>query len=163
MNYSREIWKKIELVNNVLDDIGAAQLFENSSFSIDHMSTETWLKVNMSDKESNKISLSIIFTPYNLCLNLDRVSEAIDWSNDTINKAKMNVMLILKNILVSYILVEYYGMNRTQIRLFNQEGKCTNYFNYREGFPFFNKSKYKLYFPVYCQNPNSALLDNQFL
>lgn len=149
MNYTKEVSEKIDIVNGVLDEINAPHLLENPDFSVDDMSIESCLKINLKDKGQNKIPLSLTFTPTGLEIRLDRIAEAIDWSDKDLKESNAIVTTILKNLFTSHILVEYYGSSRTQISLFGQDGKCTNNFKYSEGFSLKGKRKDRLYFPVY--------------
>lgn len=150
MNYIKEISDKIDLVNGILDKINVPCLLENPDFSVDEMSMESWVKINLNNKGQNKVPLSLTFTQTSLEIRIDRIAEAIDWSNKDLEESKEFVIVMLKNIFTSHILVEYYGSFRTLISFFGQDGKCTNNFKYREGLSF-NKGKRedRLYFPIY--------------
>lgn len=143
--YIKEIRERIELINSVLGDINISHLFDNSDFSIDDMSSETWLKINLRHNKPNKIPLWIIISRDSIEVRLDRISEAIILSDESFTNAR----LLLKTVFTSYILVEYYGLSRTRIRLYNQEGKYVQVFNYHQGIPFWGKRESKLYFPIY--------------
>ena len=149
MNYIKEVSEKIDLVNEVLDEIKAPHLLENPDFSVDYMSMESWLKINLNDKGQNKIPLSLTFTRDNLEIGIDRFTEALDWSNKDLNKSKTFVMKMLIIIFTSYIFVEYHGLSRTLIRFFDRNGKFTNRFKFIDGLSFKGKREYRLYFPIY--------------
>ncbi|WP_129717402.1 hypothetical protein [Pedobacter sp. SYP-B3415] len=61
MNYTKEVFEKVEIVSRVLDEFDASYLLESSDFSVDEMSMESWLKLNSNDKNENKIPLSLTF------------------------------------------------------------------------------------------------------
>ena len=151
MNYTKEISDKVDMVNEVLDEIKIPRLLENPDFIVDEMSAETWLKINLKNKGENKIPLSLTFTPTGLEIRLDRIAEAIDWSDKDLKESNAIVVTMLKNLFTSHVLVEYYGSSRTLISLFGQDGKCTNNFKYWEGLSFKGKREDKLYFPLYPQ------------
>lgn len=149
MSYTKEVSEKVDLVNGVLDKINAPHLLDNPDFLLDDMSMESWLKINLNDRGHNKIPLSLTFTPTGLEIRLDRIAEAIDWSDKDLKESSTIVTAMLKNIFTSHVLVEYYGSSRTVISLFGQNGKCTNNFKYREGFSLQGKRENRLYFPIY--------------
>ncbi len=149
MNYTKEVSKKVELVDGVLDEIHAPHLLENPYFSVDEMSMESWLKINLNDGGHNKIPLSLTFTQTSLEIRLDRIVEAIDWSDKDLKESSLVVSAVLKNIFTSHILVEYYGSSRTRISLFGQNGKCSNNFKYSEGLSLKGKREDRLYHPIY--------------
>ena len=149
MNYTKEVSEKVDFVNGVLDEIQAPHLFENPDFSVDEMSMETWLKINLNNGIHNRIPLSLTFTPTGLEIRLDRIAEAIDWSDNDLKESNAIITIMLKNLFTSHILVEYYASSCTLISLFDRDGKCTNNFKYREGFLFKGKRKDRLYFPIY--------------
>lgn len=149
MIYTKEISAKVDLVNGVLDEIRAPHLLESPDFSVDEMSREFWLKINLNDGGYKKVPLSLTFTQTGLEIRLDRISEAIDWSDKDINEYRSVILTMLKNLFTSHILVEYHGSSRTSIRLFGQDGKCNNSFKYYEGFSLIGKRKARLYHPVY--------------
>lgn len=151
MSYTKEISDKIDMVNEVLDEIKIPRLLENADFIVDEMSIESWLKINLKDKGENKIPLSLTFTLTGLEVRVDRVAEAIDWSDKDFKEANAIVKSTLKNLFTSHVLIEYYGLSFTRISLFGQDGKCTNNFKYREGLSFKGKREDRLYFPVYSQ------------
>jgi hypothetical protein len=149
MNYTSEIIEKLRLVNEVLDKLHVPTLLDNDDFSIDEMSMESWLKVDLRVESNNKIPLSFIFTQGGLEIHLDRVSEAYDWSNKEIKKSSSSLSSMLSTLLTSYFLVEYHGSGHTKIRLFSKNGKCLNVLRYTEGLAFIGKREYQLYFPIY--------------
>ena len=148
MEYVKEISEKIIFINQILDEIKVAHLFENSSFIIDEISMESWVKINLNNKGKNKISASFTLTLTGIEVRLDRIGEAIDWSNKDLIDSKEVIKKLLKNLLTNYILVEYYGPSLTYISLFGDNGKCNNIFKYIEGFPFKWKRQSKLYLPI---------------
>lgn len=149
MNYTKEISEKIDIVNGVLDELNAPGLLENPEFYVDEMSMESWLKINLKDEGQNKIPLSITFTPTGLEIRLDRIAEAIDWSDKDLKESNAVVITMLKNLFTSHVLVEYYGSSRTQISLFGRDGKSTNNFKYSEGLSLKVKREDRLYNPIY--------------
>jgi hypothetical protein len=149
MNYIKEISEKMGVVNKVLEKINVPHLIENPDFSIDEMSMESWLQMNLKDKGKNRIPLSLTFTPTGLEVRLDRIAEAIDWSDKDLKESNAVINIMLKNLFTSYVLVEYYGSSRTRISLFSQDGKCTNNFKYSEGLSLKGKREDRLYFPIY--------------
>ena len=149
MNYTKEVSAKIDIVNGVLDEINVPYLLENPDFYVDDMSMESWLKINLNDKGQNKIPLSLTFTPTGFEIRLDRIAEAIDWSDKDLKEANEVVTTMLKNLLTSHVLVEYYGSSRTKISFFGKDGKCTNNFKYSEGLALRGKREDRLYYPVY--------------
>jgi len=134
MNYTKEVSDKVSFVNEVLDKIHAPHLLENPDFSIDEMSMDSWLKINLNAGGHNKIPLSLTFTQTSLDIRLDRIAEAICWSDKQLKEASSVVATMLENIFTSHVLVEYYGSSHTLIRLFDKDGKCSNKFKYFEGF-----------------------------
>lgn len=148
MNYSKVILDKVEIVNEVLNKIKALPLLENPKFLVDEMSTETWLRVNSEGIYKNHVPVSLTFTLDGLEIKLDRVSEAIDWSNEDL-KDKIDRKILLKSIFTDYILVEYKGAYQTNIIIFDSNGVTTNKFKYHEGFSLNKKRSYKLYFPMF--------------
>ncbi|NDV60154.1 hypothetical protein [Bacteroides sp. 519] len=149
INYSKEINKKIDLINSIFDELSVPHLLENPDFSVYYMSSETWLSVSLEHKKDNRIPLWITITKNTIEIRLDRISEAITLSDNFLKTSPANARLKLINVFTSYILVEYYGSFRTQMRLFNPEGECTNIFNYYQGISFWGKRKSKLYSPIY--------------
>ena len=149
MNYTKEITDKVGIVNEVLDEIRIPRLLENPDFMVDEMSMESWLKVNLKDKGENKIPLSLTFTSTGLEVRLDRIGEALDWSNKNLKESNAVVKSMIKNLLTSHILVECYGSSQTRISVYGRDGKCTNNFKYQEILSFKGKRKDRLYFPVY--------------
>ncbi|GGZ39322.1 hypothetical protein GCM10007049_35870 [Echinicola pacifica] len=149
MNYTKEVSEKVELVNGVLDEIHAPHLLENPDFSVDEMSMESWLKINLNDGGHNKVPLSLTFTQTSLEIRLDRIAEAIDWSDKDLKESRSIVSTMLKNLFTNHVLVEYHGASRTLISLFGQDGKCTNNFKYSEGISFKGKREDRLYHPIY--------------
>ncbi len=149
MDYIKEISEKIIVIDEVLTELNTQPLFQNTDFIVDNMSFESWLKIDFNYIAKNQIPISLIFTPTNLEIRLDRISEAIDWSNKDFEKSITIIKSVMKKLFTSYILVEYYGRSKTEINLFDKEGKCTNHFMYREGFSFNQKKEKKLYSPLY--------------
>lgn len=150
MIYTKEVSEKVNLVNGVLDEINALHLFENPDFSVDEMSMESWLKINLNDGGGhNRVPLSLTFTQTGLEIRLDRIAEAIDWSDKDLKESRCAISTMLKNLFTSHVLVEYYGSSRTLISLFGQDGKCTNNFKYIEGFSLKRKRENRLYHPIY--------------
>lgn len=149
MDYIKEIYNTISIVNNILDEIKIPHLLGNTDFIVNEMSMESWLKIDLVDKGQNKVPLSFTFTLSGLEVRLDRVTEAIDWSDNHLKESRNSVKSILKNIFINHILVEYHGSSITIISLFGQDGKCTNQFKYYEGFSLKRKKEYRLYFPVF--------------
>ena len=149
MKYNLEITNKLKIINEVLDEIKVPHLLENPDFFVDKMSINSCLKINLIDKGENNIPLSLTFTPSGLEIGLDRIDEAIEWSNKDINESKVFVKSLIRNLLTSYFLVEYLGSYRTRISLFAKDGKCINVFKYYEGISFKLKRESRLYFPVY--------------
>ena len=149
MNYTKEVSEKVDLVNGVLDEIHAPHLLENPDFAIDEMSMESWLKINLNDGGHNKVPLSLTFTQTGLEIRLDRIAEAIDWSNKDLKESSLVVSTMLKNLFTSHVLVEYYGSSRTLISLFDKDGKCSNNFKYSEGLSLKGKRDVRLYYPIY--------------
>ena len=149
MIYTKEVSEKVDLVNRVLDEINAPHLLANPDFSVDEMSMESWLKINLNDGVHNNVPLSLTFTQTGLEVRLDRIAEAIDWSDRDLKESRFAILTMLKNLFTSHILVEYYGSSRTLISLFGQDGKCTNNFKYNEGFSLKGKREYRLYRPIY--------------
>src|SRR5690554_936790 len=132
MNYTKEVSEKIELVNEVLDEINVPHLLKNTDFSVDDMSMESWVKINLNVKGQNKIPISLTFTQTGLEIRMDRIPEAIDWSDKDLKESKSVVMTMLKHLFTNHILVEYYGSSHTLISFFGRDGKCSNSFKYRE-------------------------------
>jgi hypothetical protein len=147
MHYISEISENLDMVNELFDKLGTSHLLENADFFIDSMSMESWLKVNLRNNEQNKIPLSLTFSLGGLEIRLDRISEAISWTNENLKKS--NSWIMLKNILTSYILVKYYGKSQTYISLFGRDGKCTNEFKFIEGFSLNRKRQIRLYQPIF--------------
>ncbi len=149
MIYTKYVYEKLDLVNGMLDEINALHLLENPDFSVDEMSMESWLKINLNEGDHNKVPLGLTFTQTGLEIRLDRIAEAIDWSNKDLKESRLAISTMLKNLFTSHILVEYYGSSHTLISLFGQDGKCTNNFKYNEGFSFKRKREDRLYHPIY--------------
>ena len=99
MEYVKEISEKIIFINQILDEIKVAHLFENSSFIIDEISMEYWVKINLNNKGKNKISASFTLTLTGIEVRLDRIGEAIDWSNKDLIDSKEVIKKLLKNYL----------------------------------------------------------------
>ena len=157
MKYVKEILNNLNILNEILDEIGTSRLLLNNDFSVDEMSMEDWLKINVKQNGRNRIPLSFTFTMTGLEISLDRIGEAIDWNNEQLERSGRMIKTVLKNLLVSHILVEHYGSSRTQISLFGQDGTCTNNFKYREGFFLKGKREDKLYFPIYSLGNNEII------
>ena len=149
MNLAKEVSEKIEFVNEVLGEIHAPNLLENPDFSVDEMSMASWLKINLNKNSQNKIPLSLTFTKLGLEIRLDRIAEAIDWSDKDLKESRPIASKMLKNLFTSHILVEYYGSSRTSISLFSRDGRCTNTFKYSSGISFKGKREDRLYYPIY--------------
>lgn len=146
---TEQIFEKVQLMDEVLEEIGVPMLLNNSYFNVDEMSTGSWLRVNLDEIHENKIPLSLTFTTVAIEARLDRVSEALGWSNDDIWESRPAVKSILKNLFTNYALVEYYGSTRTRITLFDRYGHGTNHFRYYEGISFSMKRSMRLYFPIF--------------
>lgn len=149
MSFAKEITDKVSMVNEVLNEIKIPHLLENPDFFVDEMTMESWLKVDLKDNGENRIPLNLTFTKTGLEVRLDRIAEALDWSNKDFRESKVVIKSIIKNLFTSHILVEYHGLSRTRISLFAQNGKCTNTFKYQENLSFKEKREDRLYFPVY--------------
>jgi len=149
MKYTLEISKKIEIVDVVLEEINVPNLLKSPDFYVDEMSINSCLRVNFVDKGENKIPLSLTFTPTGLEVRLDKVNEAIDWSDKDFMESNTVIKSVLKNLFTSYVLVEHYGYYRTRISLFGQDGMCTNIIKHQEGISFKGKRRDRLYFPIY--------------
>lgn len=148
MIYIIEVTRKIQIINKVLQEINAPTLLENPDFLIDGMSCDSWLKIDL-NRKSNNIPLSLILTPTELEIRLDRIGEAVVWSDIQIEKFTSKVSIMLKNLFTSHILVESYGSALTIISLFEYSGSRTNRFIYFELFYAIRKHKKILYDPIY--------------
>ncbi len=140
---------KIRVVDQVLIELKSSPIHENSIFSYDEMSTDDWVKVDLVIEAANWMPLSLTFSQLGIGLRLDRIAEAIDWSNQNLLDDGEIVTMMIKNIFTSYILVTYRGQSHTSMRLFSENGKQLHNFEYREGYSFNNKSEYKLYTPIF--------------
>ncbi len=146
---NKEIAETMLVVNDVLGKIGAPHLLENDDFELDDMSGESWIKLNLRDRGSNSIPLSMTFTPTDVEIRIDRVAEAIEWSNKQILESRPAVMEILRNLFISHVLVEHHGRTHTRISFYGQDGMRTNCFKYYEGFGLKGKREDRLYYPIY--------------
>jgi hypothetical protein len=149
MKYKDEIRNKLEFINEILNEIKIECISNNADFIIDDMSTESWLKFNLQNVEQNKAVLSITFTLTEIEIKIDRISEAINWSNKDLVYFKESIKKIFTNLLTNYVLVQYFGSSKTRISLFDNTGNCNNIFNYTEGISFKLKQESRLYFPIY--------------
>jgi len=150
MQFDIKVTEKVAIVNNALDEINASRLFENADFSIDEMSTESWLKINLNSCNDSRIQLSLTLALDTLEISLENITEVIDWTNEQLRDYRYQVVNTLKNILTRNILVEHYGHSKTIIKILDPQGLCINKFTHMERFSWSRqKKKERLYPPIY--------------
>lgn len=149
MDFIQEVVDKINIVNEVLLEMGQSPLLENTDFVIDEMSKGSWLKVDIVDTGRNNVPLAFIFSKSGLSVRIDRIDEAIDLSDVLIRKSSTQVKAMLKDIFTCSVLVKYYGSVYTVMKFYGKDGSCTKTFRCMVLFLDKPKQKERLYLPIY--------------
>jgi len=125
MEFSDITNHQVNLINMVLNDLGAPNIFENPDFVVD-MDSLGFHHIVLSFVKKNKKSVPLVFYLEGDGIRLDvcGISESFEWSNDSIFAAGDSVADFFKKLLTSYVLVESCGSAGTKSRmyLFDKEG-----------------------------------------
>lgn len=148
MKLVQQITEQVDLINEVLVNLNQSALLENSSFLIDEMSSERYLKVKY-DSLSH-ISFTIVLTPLGIQVDVDRAIEAYDVGIEYFNNNKTEFKNLIKMLFTSRIKVEYCGSNYTKIYFYDVRGSQVKTFKYVTGLYLKVGCITKEYHPIYA-------------
>lgn len=149
MEYVEPIEQKISLLNEILSDLNAPPIFENADFSIDSLSAEFYLKLNI--RRENAILMDIHLSLNAIEIGLDREGEVYEWYINSIEESKAEVTTRIKQLLTGFIVVEYCGSNYTCFNVFEPDGQLLYSTPVISGLYFKNKCQKRLFLPYYSQ------------
>lgn len=145
--------RNIELIDSVLDSIGAPPLFENPNFEIDPDSLGYYRVIVKMVSSRLTVPLIILLEGDSIRLDVFNLNEAFEWSSKMILNSRQEVVDFFRKLFTSYIMIES-GLNpnsKSRMYLFDKQGALTDKYLLR-GFmnPYtgWNCDK-ALYFPLY--------------
>ena len=149
LDFSENTVLAIGVINQVLSDFEAFDIFSNSEVRINHETLlDNYLQFKLY-RNDRHVPLYFEIMGGDIRVDIDRTSETSEWRIEQLKNDREEIIDFLKELLTSYVLVEYYGPRHTRISLFGQDGKCTDSFKYQDGFSFKGKREDRLYFPIY--------------
>jgi len=151
MQFDKQVQDKIDLLDTVFSELEVPLPFENNDFLVEEISNNGFLRLKLCESERNLISMEICLSLFGIQINVDRESEVYEWSNKHIEKERENVISFIKQVLTSFVMVEYCGSHYTAFSFFDQNGTFLFKTPIISGFYFKYKCKKKLYFPIYPQ------------
>jgi len=118
MEYSDTLLRNIDLMNDVLNAIGASELNENTDFLIDQDSLGYYhMRINVvSDRKT--APLVIFLEGDGMRLDVCGVLEAFEWSNEDILTTSDRIKDFFKKLFTSHILMESCGSASAKSRMF---------------------------------------------
>jgi hypothetical protein len=149
MKYSDKILYQVNYINSLLQGYNEKPIFDNTSFIIDKMSWNEYLKVSFN--RSERISFEVIFSSNDFQINIDRTNEALDISSNYFDNNKTIIKGFLDFLFTCRSKVEYCGSNYTKIYFYNDSGKCVKTLKYVTGFYLKIGCQTKEYPPIYTK------------
>lgn len=149
------------VIDEALACFGQNGIFDNNEIIIDKdMVWENHIQFKIKRKH-NHTRVSFIISSGNIRIDIDRAEEIAEWSLDSVTNDKQIILEFLFTLLTSHIVVEYYGESKTQISMFDHEGRLVNTLKYQSGISFDRRRVARLYYPVYFDLPIDAIYPNQ--
>lgn len=153
MEFSDSTNHNIELINGVLESVGASGIFENLDFMLDLDSAGYYSLVAKIATERRSVPLTLIIEGDGIRLDVCGLNEAFEWSKDKILDSRDEVDDFFRKLFTSYILVESCGSANAKSRmfLFDKQGSFIDKYALRgfvQKYSGWDCDKY-LFFPVY--------------
>jgi hypothetical protein len=149
MDIDGAIQSKINIVNKALNVLNVPMLLQNSNFHVDpSISNFNYLKIDLK-RNSNHVALSLIFTKFEFQINVDRVWEAFEWSNEQLAKSTDEVVGLLTMLFTHPIRIRYCGASYTKLIITDFQGNNLRQFKFIDGFRFSLKIEELRFKPIY--------------
>lgn len=150
MKYENEIIQKLDLVNSALERLNVKPLFINEDFSLDStFHQEHYVKFFLNKPDC--IKLELVFINNALQINIDRINESFEWSENQIKENANDVKDFIKMIFTTTIKVEYCGSNYTKIHFIDIDENCVKTLKYVTGIYLKIGCLIKEYKPIYTK------------
>lgn len=155
----KTITDKINFLDEILHELEAVEIQENPDFIINSKSASTfYLQIQIKSSQKNTVPIHIFLEGSSLRIDIDGIPEAFEWTNKDIEKPKGYVVSFIKQLLTSYVLLEYYG-SHTIMCFFDNKGQLIyettlRYYNLLPSFfiRFLSRTcEKKLFLPIYPQ------------
>lgn len=145
----------VKLLDDVLSEVGEPPLFENENFSpfLGFAITSRHFVLELTSSKANALPLTFWFGGGCLRIDIDRLNETFEWSNEQIKADRDSVISLILNHLTGYVLIETRGAARF-VQIFDSNGFCANSFTYNNFFPIFlfrHDNYRRLYLPVFSK------------
>jgi hypothetical protein len=150
----KTVVNQIRFLDRILNELNVANIEDNPDFHINRESAATFfLQIQVLPKNRNTVPIHIFLEGSSLRIDIDGIPETFEWVNKDLEESETMVVSFIKELLTSYILLEYLG-NRTTMSLFNSKGIQTKYYELRSYMPSFRgmfkkTSEKRLFFPIY--------------
>jgi hypothetical protein len=116
---------QVDLLNSVLERVGAKHIFQNKDFVVEQESMGYHqLVIHVSSKKRKSIPLTIYLEGDGLRLDVCTLSESFEWTSEALFKSTEKVKQFFLRLFTSYILMESCGSPnlKSRIYLFDSDG-----------------------------------------
>ena len=141
----------IKSINSLLLQYGDKRIFENQSFTVGELSSDTYLHLIF--KRSDRIQFELRLSSYDIEMQIDRVPEIF---TAVIEKSTEKIFRdFITDLFTSTIKVEYIGSHYTNIYFYNKENKQIRRLMYNEsllGLLKIGKKEVHEYAPIFSIN-----------
>lgn len=119
-DYAPVVQEQIEIINEVLDEVGMTKLFENPNVVI-KASYDSYLEFNISRNGSNSVELDFDLANDGMSIGFQGFPESFEFSKAYIQNSRSKVKQFVASLLTCPILVEYKGGTQ-YVNMFNPDG-----------------------------------------
>lgn len=144
------IQENIGLFSEALMCLSKPPIDENEDFYLDSgISSGVCIVYKFKKRCANDIMLSIIFSNYGIQVDIDEMTEAIDWSKEHLRFHRQEVVEWMIIILTSTIKIVYKGQSIKTIYFLNKNNEVINSLKRISGINLFGKVYEKQFRPIY--------------
>ena len=122
VQYTREVLDLIDIINEVLQELGKPKIFENCDITVDKTSFDALLILHFN--KQNRRSLYMVVSAVDVEILVERLVEFFWWSYDEVKKDRTEMKASLTMLLTSMVREEQYGSNYTEMYFYDDKGEC---------------------------------------
>lgn len=157
--FEQTLLANVRLFDEILSQFGEPPLFENENFApyLDFVITSRHVVLELISSKTSTLPVTFRLGAGSLRIDIDRMNETLEWSNEQIEAEKSSVVSLISNLLTGYVLIETRNASRI-IRIFDADGVFIDSIYYNIFFPkfaglsFIRPENYRrLYLPMFAK------------
>jgi|GEM_PF-3133550 len=149
MQFDFEVQKSIDLISNILLDLGGEQVLDNQFISLGELTSNGYADLVFRNPHGNSIPINIRCSRYDVQIDLDETPEVFEWPIILIETKSVDFTARIRQLLTGCILVEKRGNGYKAFSVFNPSGHFLFRTPIISSFYYFTRPSFHLFLPYF--------------